>query len=349
MDKLLDKIKKNIAAIKTPEKEKPSFFAISSTAKISPGGNAYCTPNRFFNCFNSAGCIVFTKKQAGEISSCVDGLTDYVLIDSEKSVFSQEDCKGQRVPLVEITVPLLKKSRPCFFKPNDITADAIWHFAMNICGLLMNRKVAVVGCGNVGSKAALKFIESGCHVSIYRRNHEAAELIADSFNILNSLDHGQVSPAASPLDACRNADIIIGATPGVPVVDIECLKAAAPHPVCIDAGKDSFCHDAIEYALKSGTEIFRTDITATLEGAISSILREELISRLHRGRKIINGVSIVSGGILGREGDIVVDSLLNTKHMYGVANGCGDFKRDLSPQDEENLRKLACHIESQGN
>lgn len=346
MQILLDKIKKNIDIIKSANDGKPSFFAISSTTKIARGYNAYCTPNRFFNCFNSAGCIVFTKAQAEEIALLADGLTDYMLIDSGKSVVIDNNDRETRLPLAEIIVPLIKKSKLCYFKPNDITAEAIWHFAVNISGNLINRKVAVIGAGNIGSKAALKFLESGCNVSIFRRNSEAAELIAKSFQMLNSLNCGTIRAAKTVKEACFEADIIIGATPGVPAIDIECLKTASAHPLCIDTGKDSFFPDAMEYAASSGIEIFRTDITATLEGVISSILREELISKLHRGKKLIEGVTIVSGGVLGRAGDIVVDSLLNPQHIYGVADGCGDLKHSIDEEDKKRLHTLMKHIES---
>lgn len=345
MNTLLSKIHKNIDMIKTGNDGRPSFYVISSTAKLSPGYNAYCTPNRFFNCFESAGCIVFTEKQAVEIASFVDGMVDYILIDAEKSVLSDIAMPESRVPMVKIIEGLVKKSKLCFFKPNDITADAIWHFSANILGSLINKKVAIAGAGNVGCKAALKFLESGCHVSMYRRSIEKAKYIAQALSMVNSLAYGTIKAGMNPAGICEGADIIIGATPGVPVIDIDCIKAASAHPLCIDTGKDSFRPSAIEYALSRNIEIYRTDITATLEGVISSILREELISKLHRGRKLIDGVPIVSGGVLGRSGDIIVDSLLKPCHIYGVADGRGDLKQSIDAKDNNYLSILMKHIE----
>jgi len=345
MNALLNRIHKNIDIIKKGNESRPSFYVISSTAKISPGYNAYCTPNRFFNCFESAGCIVFTMEQAEKIASFVDGMVDYVLVDAEKSVLSDITVPDSKVPMVKIIEGLIKKSKLCFFKPNDITADAIWHFSANILGPLINKKVAIAGAGNVGSKTALKFLESGCHVLTYRRDVEKAKYIAQALSMLNSLSYGTIKAGMNPIEICEGADIIVGATPGVPVIDIDCIKAASAHPLCIDTGKDSFCPSAIEYALSRNIEVFRTDITATLEGVISSILREELISKLHRGRKLIDGVPIVSGGVLGRTGDIIVDSLLKPCHIYGVADGCGDLKQSIDEKDKNYLSILMKHIE----
>lgn len=347
MDQLLNRIKKNIDIIKSVDVSGPSFFAISSTAKIAPGYKAYCTPNRFFNCFHSTGCIIFTQAQAEKIALFVDGLTDYILIDSEKSVVADENAGKQKIPIVEIIAPLLKKSKLCFFKPNDITAEAIWHFAVNALGCLQKRKVAIIGAGNVGSKAAFKFLESGCDVSIFRRTLKTAELISEAFQSLDSLNIGTILAAESPAAACVGADIIVGATPGVPAVTVECIKVASPRPLCIDAGKDSFFPDTLGYAVDKGIEVFRTDITATLEGVISSILREELTSKLHRGRKNLAGVSIVSGGVLGRNGDIVVDSLQRPQHLYGVADGRGDLKHDIDDVDKRKIHLLMKYIEEQ--
>ena len=43
------------------------------------------------------------------------------------------------------------------------------------------------------------------------------------------------------------------------------------------------------------------------------------------GRRELQGESIVAGGIFGRENELVVDSITNSKTVYGIANGKGDL------------------------
>ena len=57
-------------------------------------------------------------------------------------------------------------------------------------------------------------------------------------------------------------------------------------------------------------------------------------------KKIILGANILSAGLLGNYGDIIVDNLRNTNFVYGISNGKGDFIRKLNNKQKNFLEKL---------
>jgi hypothetical protein len=58
-----------------------------------------------------------------------------------------------------------------------------------------------------------------------------------------------------------------------------------------------------------------------------------------KGRKKIDSCFYVSGGELGKKGDIVVDNVYKPKNVYGIANGKGDFKKRFYNLSFDNFKK----------
>ena len=49
------------------------------------------------------------------------------------------------------------------------------------------------------------------------------------------------------------------------------------------------------------------------------------------------GAIVIAGGIFGRTGEVVVDSISSPKYVFGVADGKGDFDRTVSKEQLENI------------
>ena len=50
-----------------------------------------------------------------------------------------------------------------------------------------------------------------------------------------------------------------------------------------------------------------------------------------------SNVSIISGGLLGGEREIVVDDYSSPSLIYGVCDGCGNLKNKMDDVDKENI------------
>jgi hypothetical protein len=62
------------------------------------------------------------------------------------------------------------------------------------------------------------------------------------------------------------------------------------------------------------------------------------------GQGEVAGVPIVAGGLMGRYGDLVVDSVSNPSRVVGVADGQGGVIYESQPEFSENIEKVEREI-----
>ena len=331
-----------------------SIFTISTTIKSPKSFNPYLTPIRRIIHGFIGGSVVFSQTQALLLAKYIDGTVDQILVDAEKKIkitleLDEEairhfklappprDNIKSRVPLEmgnlsAACADIINKSTFHEYKPNDITVEAVWHYLSYSFNILSGKKIAIIGGGNIGFKLALKLVESGCSVELVRRDIERGRLMANVIDIAKP--KATIATAhynADPLQAALFSDVIIGCTDGKPAITLEMIKCMRPEGLVIDVGKGSVHKDAVSYAIKFNIPIMRCDISSAIDGLISTIQRNKQIIEKEMGRKeIVKGIFVVSGGRLGKQGDIVVDDYQNPTQIYGLADGSGDMKQKLS-------------------
>jgi hypothetical protein len=85
-----------------------------------------------------------------------------------------------------------------------------------------------------------------------------------------------------------------------------------------------------EAILRNGIVACRIDSRAALVSELNLVI-ETARTIQTMGTKILDGIRVVSGGIIGKKGSIVVDSVDNPARVIGVCDGRGGL---LSPKDE---------------
>ena len=127
-----------------------------------------------------------------KVIEIIDGQVDYIFVDNEKIILLQnfKDLKSVTNKLSNefkfignknlsyICFDRIKKSKIFEFKPSDITVNATWSFLSQRLNFLSGKKVSILGSGNIGSKLALKLVESNVNVSITRKNNYKGKIIA---------------------------------------------------------------------------------------------------------------------------------------------------------------------------
>ena len=167
------------------------------------------------------------------------------------------------------------------------------------------------------------------NVSVCRRNQQKGFTITQALNLIKPQSTiSQVKYSDSIIKTCFEANIVIGATDGSPAIKPHHLYGCSHDVICIDIGKNSFALETIKFLDQHKIRIFRADVTAAIEGYIATMLKNRYIIENVCGREIYHGIPIVSGGLLGRDGEIVVDSYDAPKTILGVADGKGDFKQE---------------------
>jgi len=324
-----------------------SFFTISSTSKARQNLEPYLTPVRNSSNACIGGVVVFSLAHGLEIAKNIDGIMDFIVVEAENKLqLLDGEKKGN---LSKLCFGEIEKSTFAEFKPNDITADSAWYTLSHHFEILSDRKVAIIGGGNIGFKLALKLVEADANVSFVRRNKEYGEKLAEALNLIKpSNTRANVTYQEDPRLASENADAIIGSSSGTKVIDAKMIRSMKKGGIVIDVGKGTITGDAIEAAYEAGIKVTRCDVSNGIIGAMEHLLLDQEAKSRFGRIELAPDVWIVSGGYMGQLGDIAVDDIRNHKNIIGVCNGIGDFKLDINANDELNLRYVRGTISEKG-
>ncbi len=106
-----------------------------------------------------------------------------------------------------------------------------------------------------------------------------------------------------------------------------------------DIGLLNFSQEYVNHALDSGMDVYRFDNRAAVSCVVLNLMETDELIRHVMGRTEIADIHLVSGGLMGRRGDIVVDHIHTPSSVLGVADGHGSFVHEYH-YTEEDRRKL---------
>tara|TARA_B100000963_G_scaffold358210_1_gene382271 strand:- start:10189 stop:11277 length:1089 start_codon:yes stop_codon:yes gene_type:complete len=330
---------------KIAKKEKKlSGFMIGNTSK-SEKNEFYFTPLRDTKSMVVSGIIVYSETYAKKAAKYLDGKVDYILVDAEKKIPPKKN--GDPSNIERRVKEVLKKTPMWVYKGNDLTVDAVDIFLTNFLKKNLRgiggKKILIIGAGNIGFKIALQLVERGAKVYLCARNLKKLKLKVDTLNSIkpihtfekvNKIELKNVKKIAHSLD------IIIGATNGKPVIKKNMLIKLKKKTILIDLGKGTFFGDAVMYANDKNHKIYRVDISVALEGQINKFLMLKKNKSIVLEKKKLLGEKLVSSGLLGGYGDIIIDDIKAPKRVLGVSDGKGDFLRKLNFRQQKNVNKI---------
>jgi|TARA_B100000315_G_scaffold164043_1_gene152637 hypothetical protein len=319
-------------------------FSIGNTAKIDDN-SLYFTPIRDTSVVIIGGVIVYSEKQAIEIAKAIDGKVHYILVDSEKKIPDEMSLTGEPSNVERSVRESVKKSTLWVYKGNDLSVEAVDTLLAQLTRKSIKgiggRKITILGAGNLGAKLALKLVERGANITITRRNKEILEAITQVLNYIKPKYTTSKVVCTTDNDvAAKGAEILIGTTQGIPVITKEMIKRLRKRAIIVDVGKGTLYPEAIKAAEENKFNIYRLDISAVFEGLIHQLQATERLVEQRLGRRVLYEEYLVSGGLIGRENEIIVDNVWEPTRVYGVANGRGDFIRSLSSQQKNRIERL---------
>ena len=347
----------------TKKDQGASFFSISSAFERD-FARPYLTPLRFLENGVVRGVVVSTLTQAVIAAVIVAPLVDHILVDAEQKInlkfdFREDllihmgihlsDIQKQAIRqeshgnISRVLRAVLMPNKIIDYKPNDLTVEAVWNLLSVRLNGFSGKTIAIIGCGNIGFKLALKLVESGADVTIFRRDDKKALLMADSINIAKPVSClASARNVKSAMEASASCDVLIGASSGnEAVITWSMIEQMPKTSFIVDIGKGNIDHSTVKKALEDGIEVMRGDITTSLYGFISSVQQMKDLVTNKMGRiETSSNTSIVSGGLLGKDGDVIVDNVNCPTVIYGVADGLGNLKIDLNSDDQKIVNEL---------
>ncbi|PIP81558.1 MAG: hypothetical protein CO113_14065 [Elusimicrobia bacterium CG_4_9_14_3_um_filter_62_55] len=324
MENDLKRLIDNVEALKrtASERRKESLVSLADTANQSIG-------NLVIGGFRETATTIGTNYLIRDFDLAIrfveeiDGKVDFILLDAETK-------SGKLASSLATLAERISKSRVLTFKPNDITVDMI-DALLSQKRKIQGTAIGVLGAGNIGGKTALRLVERGADVSLYRRDTAAlAATIAGITAIAGRHCPGTV--AAGTVEAiCRESEILLCCTPGVVCVGAKEAGMLRPGCLVVDVGNGCLDEAGIALCRERGAEVLGLFVRPAYIGMMETQLAT--MSLLDSGigqMDIPGGATVCSGGAIGSRGTVVVDSLAKPRTIIGIADGKGD----LLPQDE---------------
>ena len=352
--------KKFLKAKKILLKSKFKYLCVSITTNTSTDNKKiHCAPLRHIEDILIFGIVVYSTKQLNHITKFFDETIDVIFVDTEKKIpfnigdkykknyiIKKNSFSNEFVELGNLSTVLksrIRKTPILEFKPNDITVEHAWHIIRDHFKVLSKKKLTIFGAGNIGFKLALKLVESGVNVSLFRRSVEKCIQLSNAINLIKPISTlAEANFTNSPISACYGSDGIITCANQKSVIKVDYLKTIKPNGIIIDLGKGNLNRQAILYARKKKIKILRCDITETLIGYI----RQNFLNYFSKTKKFntFNKIKVISGGYIGKTNSIIVNNSEKPREILGVSDGYGNFKKKLSKKNITDIKKLKQYL-----
>ena len=301
-------------------------FVVGNTSGSFGNKRYYLIPIRETERLIYTGVIVRDVAAAAAVALIIDGMVDYVFVDAEKKIKERYYGNNDAGNIEREVRSKIFKSNIITYKGNDLTMEAVDY----ILGQLV-ADIAVVGCGNLGSKIALKFVERGAAIRAYRPDQKKLKVIVDGLNEIKSKDTlSSITAVESARDACDGASIVIACADKKGIVNERTLTGMdkSRPAILIDVGKGCFTVSVIK---NNAYTVYRADVSIAQKHIFSALLETKLHYGQSMGRKVMEdeGITLVSMGLLGKYGEIIVDNIEKPSRIVGIADGKGSLVKDM--------------------
>lgn len=296
------------------------------------GNNFEIFPFRYFTNYVCLPIGIKNTATGIHIAKVIDGKVDTIFVDAENKLLT---CQN----LFDKVFSIVKKSKIFPIKGNDFTADSAFSVIFTILKNTFRKKILIVGAGNIGSKVALKLIECGAQVFIINSTKLSTYKQASAINVMKPAECKlQVIPITKE-KIPRNLDCIIGFTRGIPVITKDIVDNLKTGGLLLDGGTGTISKSGIDEAKRKKAMVLRLDIRIGFAYYASFILNTKEFVTKAVGKKKLDGFNIVSGGIIGEKGDIIVDNIKKPSRIIGISNGIGGVVKDITHNKNADIVK----------
>ncbi|MDU0314727.1 hypothetical protein RKE38_13595 [Phycicoccus sp. M110.8] len=248
--------------------------------------------------------------------------------------------RKQGVDILGIATQCIQHSTLHPHKPNDATVRSLDVLVTHLMGADLGAlKVGVVGSGNIGFKAGLLLVERGARVFLYARRADAAQLAVDAINaILPRHSSTQIEVWTD-----QKVDLMITAISARGAIGTEWLDRLSDKAIVVDVGIGNLSTEFLAAIVERSAHVVRLDTSAT--GSQLNTGSPDFFEQRF-GRALLAGVPVVSGGIIGSRGMVVVDSFARPTRVLGLADGVGGLVplAQLTDEEKESVGVVQAHL-----
>jgi 4-hydroxy-2-oxovalerate aldolase len=281
---------------------------------------------------------------------CADGQVDVVFLDMDRKPFGP---KNQ----VTFASSILKESTLLTYFDSRTWVQAIEDQVVRILGEdLEDVSIVIAGSHQKSQLLAQRLTERFAKVALLLdpgkelTSHEAmANTNASNFASYEVLE----ADCEEATVRLGNAPLTVGWPDTDPWFGIKHVSALSSGNCLIDARIGAILPEAFEIAHNANVKLIRVNIWSALAGTVAMTHDSAMVCQVALGSDIFNDVPVVAGGLVGREGDVVIDNLKSPTRVIGVADGCGGLIEELSNEyvgrvqivsEEINRRLILPHL-----
>ncbi|WP_370222586.1 NAD(P)-binding domain-containing protein [Cytobacillus sp.] len=333
---MIEKIKKELKSFTAP-----NSITVATVGMTSRDSAPFTVlPRRKTLGFETINFLISNIHSAEKCLNFLDGKVKYILIDVESK---------KNVDLESIAKKTIKSSIVKSYKPNDATVEAADLYMLNYFkDFLKDKKILIYGAGNIAGKLALRLAERGAEIYIYSRDKNKVSLLVNALNlILPRYSLNRIKQLQNFEEMSDFFDAIISFISSKQVINHNIIQSLKENALVLDGGINNFTHEFYKNSSKKRLNSFRLDVRlGFLYSLIPLMDYTEKFFREVQGKSSIEEIKLVSGGIIGNEGDIIVDSIKSPTQVIGIANGLGGTKEigKYNLTDIKNLEMVQKYI-----
>lgn len=321
-------------------------FTIGTLANYDQDGDYYLTPVRKSNRLIYTGAIVRNVETAIKISRIIDESVAYIFVDSEKKV-SESNYGVNDVGNIEKAVSaVINASTLLTYKGNDLTVQSADTLIRVLTPNLTGAKIVIAGVGNIGMKLALSLLERGNSIYLYSKDKSHSNDVAKILNktkLRNTISRAYA--AENFLQAVDQADVLIATSNRKKFIGLEHVSKmnrlnASASPILVDVGKGCF-KDEVNNEIYT---VMRVDVGDQLSSEIDSLISQYEFLNSSIWSRTIGDTRFVIRGIVGKKGDVLVDSLSKPSSVLGICDGDGNVLNVTSDMEEKLLKQVVSYL-----
>lgn len=273
---------------------------------------------------------ISNPQQAKDILDTVSGEIDRFILDIDKKRKNSADIirEVEHYPLY---------TKLLYYSDYDVWGAAAVDFISQIEGSLSDKNVFVYGFNYLTARVIRKLLEIGANV-FTDVDVKSKEYPLDMYSTIR-FNSGCLYEAS---ECSSDLDVIIGGEVLSPIKNLDYNKYSRS---VYDIGLGNFSREYIEGCYRHGSNIYRFDNRAGLSSVVLGLMETDYLITNNMGKVKVGQIDIVSGGVLGAEDSIVVDNAFSPEFVFGVADGKGMFKSELSKKNVEDLKAIKALIE----
>ncbi len=213
---------------------------------------------------------------------------------------------------------------------NDLLlwAKSVVSFITAMTGNLINKKIIVVGKNRLAKYLIDQMTDLGADVRAYEPAQDKK--------------YCDIEPSENFLKKCN----IIISCDRLRKLAKEFVYKFSSIDFIFDAKINSIEEESLEYLYDQGIKLIRPDMRSAIAGEILHQISNLTMVRNDLGRSTIKGYNVVSGGLVGKKGEIVVDSISGPTRVIGVAQGNGKVSYWPNDREQEIVGEIQNYINS---